>query len=204
MEHWGHYWCSSLSPFLCPLGADSELLPWLLPAEVLPDCVCLPGGLWLHPPGGVPQKQQRHLRWQHHRPLPSYTHGQVPEVTVLHLFLFDRKWPWTVVINMSGCVTPVWSCNSWWMNAWFCRAEPRRLIEVYFIFFNHPTFSLLDKFWDMFNHKIFILASNLSQFFPFVILNCCVLMVEFNTFQCFFCHQYPALLYAGAACLGES
>lgn len=65
--------------FLSPLCTDSELLPRLFPVEVLPDCVCLSGGLWVHPPGGVPQKQQRHLSWQHHRPLPSYTHGQVQE-----------------------------------------------------------------------------------------------------------------------------
>lgn len=65
--------------FLCPLCTDSELLPRLFPVEVLPDCVCLSVGLWVHPPGGVLQKQQRHLSWQHHRPLPSYTHGQVQE-----------------------------------------------------------------------------------------------------------------------------
>lgn len=126
-------------------------------------------------------------------------------MTALHLFLFDRKRPWTVVINMSGCVTPVWSCNSWWLNAWFCGIprynwheqshEERKQVDFFF-FFNHPTFSLLDEFWDMFNHNIFILAFILRQFFPAVILNryCCVLMVEFNTFQClfFFCHQYPA------------
>lgn len=39
------------------VDTDSELLPWLLSAEVLLDCVCLPGGLWVHPPGDVSEKQ---------------------------------------------------------------------------------------------------------------------------------------------------